>query len=97
MEILKNNKYFWIGIAIGVLSPFFSILILYFLKFSYFPIIEYLKIIQVENTIINALFKVCLLFNIILFTLLLTFKKDDIAKGLFVCTALLGIIGMILK
>ena len=96
MLITKDN--FKLGLVLGIIAPFFGVVLYYFLKFEKtFSFGEFLQILFNHKPLITAISSFSLLANAIIFTLYINTRKDATAKGIFVVTCFYAIVALILK
>jgi hypothetical protein len=87
-----NTKY-------STISLFFRIglVILYFLKFPSYAFSDFLRFFLKENRLITSLGSLCLLANVVFFTIYINTNRDETAKGIFAITLIYGIGILLLK
>ncbi|MFT4204448.1 MAG: hypothetical protein QM610_11130 [Chitinophagaceae bacterium] len=96
MFITKDD--FKLGLVLGVIAPFFGVVLYYFLKFAKtFSFGEFLQILLNHKPLITAISSFSLLANAIIFTLYINTRKDNTAKGIFVVTCFYAIVALVLK
>jgi hypothetical protein len=86
-----------LGLIIGLIAPLLGLLVLYYLKFSYFSFGEFLEFLFREKRLITSLGSLCLLANVIFFTIYINTHRDHTAKGIFATTCVYGIGILLLK
>jgi hypothetical protein len=91
----KNNLP--LGIVLALVVPLFVIVIIYFLRFSYYPFGEFLQTVAQESRLVTFVIVWCLVANIALFTLFINTNKYQTAKGVFIITILYGLGFLLLK
>ena len=94
--ILKRDN-LKLGLVLGLLGPALGLIIVYFLKYSYYPFVEFLELFFNTRGLITSVGALCLLANAVLFTLYINTHRDNTAKGIFVTTLLYGIAILIIK
>ena len=94
--ILKNND-LKLGIILALLLPVLVILLIYFLRFSYYPLGEFLQTVAQESRLVTFVSVWCLVANIALFTVNINTSKYQTAKGVFIVTILYGLGFLLLK
>lgn len=90
---LTSKKFFLVGILIGIIHIFLSYLIIYFMDFNNFTFKIYNQFVFSINNmyLIKLISKTTLILNIISFVILVQLKKENIYKGLFIITLLIGL------
>jgi capsular polysaccharide biosynthesis protein len=94
--IFKNNN-IALGIVLALIVPLFVTIIIYFLRFSYYPFGEFLQTVAQESRLVTFVSVWCLVANIALFTLFINTNKYQTAKGVFNITILYGLSFLLLK
>jgi hypothetical protein len=91
--MLKLNKIPF-GIVLGALAPVLGILIYYFLKVDTAAIGfgEFIEYFFITKAMLTAVGSLCLIANIVLFTLFINGKRDKTAIGIFAMTVMYGLI-----
>ena len=95
MFLKKNNLA--LGLTIGLLAPLLGLVALYFLRFPSAPFLDFLRFFAQENALITSLGSICLLINVVFFTIYINTARDETAKGIFATTVLYGILILLLK
>ena len=95
MIFKKDNLKF--GLVLGLFGPLVGLVVVYFVKFSYFGFGEFIKTFFTENKLLTSIGSLSLLANAVLFTLYLNTRKDKTAKGIFVVTLIYGVGILLLK
>jgi hypothetical protein len=93
---LKKNS-LKLGLIIGLIAPILGLVILYFLKFPSYPFGDFLSYFLKENRLITSLGSLCLLANVVFFTIYINTSRDETAKGIFAVTLVYGISILLLK
>ncbi|MDQ3681627.1 MAG: hypothetical protein M3352_00975 [Bacteroidota bacterium] len=93
---LKKNS-LKLGLVIGLIAPLFGLVILYFLKFPSYTFGDFLGYFLKENRLITSLGSLCLLANVVFFTIYINTNRDETAKGIFIITLIYGIGILLLK
>lgn len=86
-----------LGITLGILVPIIIAVLLYFLKFSYYPASDFISTVRSESRLITFFAAWCLVANIALFTLFINTNKYRTGKGVFIVTIVYGIGFLLLK
>lgn len=86
-----------LGLVLGLLGPMIGLIVVYFLKFPSVNFIDFLDEFIHNNKLITSLGSLCLMANVILFTLYINTHRDLTAKGIFIITLIYGIAILILK
>ena len=86
-----------LGLVLGLLGPMVGLIVIYFLKFPSDHFIDFLDTFIHTNKLITSLGSLCLMANVILFTLYINTHRDLTAKGIFLVTLIYGIAILILK
>ncbi|MCU7548357.1 hypothetical protein OCK74_04485 [Chitinophagaceae bacterium LB-8] len=94
--ILKKDN-LKLGILLGFLLPLFVVVLLYFMKFSSYPVSEFIKAIGEESRLITFFAAWCIVANIGLFTLYINNNKYQTSKGIFIITIVYGVLFLLLK
>jgi hypothetical protein len=91
--MFKLNKYPF-GILIGTLAPIFGFIIYYFYYSKVNPydqsFFQFLSFFFKQRALLTSVGSLCLIANIILFTLYINSRKDKTAIGIFVMTVMYG-------
>lgn len=85
------------GIIIGLIAPLLGLVILYNIKFPSVTFGEFLTFFVNENRLITSLGSLCLLANVLFFTLYINTRRDKTATGIFIITLIYGIAILLLK
>ncbi|PWT94937.1 MAG: hypothetical protein C5B52_18985 [Bacteroidetes bacterium] len=86
------------GLILGLLAPFLSLLIFYFIKF--FPLFSFgdmFEALRTNKQMVTAISIPCLFLNILLFTLYINSHRDKTAKGIFAITLVFAVASLIFK
>ena len=94
--ILKKDN-LKLGLVLGLLGPVLGLVIIYFVKFSYYSFVLFLDYFFHENRLITSIGSLCLLANAVLFTIYINTHRDNTAKGIFVTTLVYGIAILVIK
>ncbi len=86
-----------LGLVLGLFGPVLGLLVIYFVKFSGYTFSEFFDMFINNNRLITSLGSLCLLANVILFTLYINTNRDHTAKGIFLTTLVYGIGILVLK
>jgi hypothetical protein len=79
------------GIALGALAPVLGLVIYYFLKASSYGFGEFVNYFFHTKPLLTAVGSLCLIANIILFTLFINSRRDKTAIGIFIMTVMYGL------
>lgn len=93
---LKNDN-LKLGLILGLILPLAVCILLYYLRFSYYPAREFLDVVVKENRLITFFSVWCLVANIGLFTLSINTNKYRTAKGVFAVTVIYGVLFLLVK
>jgi hypothetical protein len=85
------------GIIIGLIAPLLGLVILYNINFPSVSFGEFLDFFVHENRLITSLGSLCLLANVVFFTIYINTKRDKTATGIFIITLIYGISILLLK
>ena len=85
------------GMAIGLIAPLLGLVILYQINFPSVSFGEFLQYFVSENRLITSLGSLCLLANVIFFTIYINTRRDKTATGIFIITLIYGIFILLLK
>ncbi|MBD0364935.1 MAG: hypothetical protein ICV53_02370 [Flavisolibacter sp.] len=94
--LLKKDN-LQLGIIIGLVAPLFGLIILYFIKFSSVSFGEFLQYFLTENRLITSLGSLCLLANVVFFTIYINTQRDKTARGIFITTLIYGVAILLIK
>lgn len=86
-----------LGLVLGLLGPLAGLAVVYFIKFSPSPILEFLDTFFHDNRLLTSIGSMSLLANAVLFTLYVNTNRDKTAKGIFILTLIYGIGILVLK
>lgn len=86
-----------LGLVLGLTGPILGLVVVYFLKFPSIPFFEFVDLFLNTNRLITSLGSLCLLANVVLFTIYINTHRDQTAKGIFLTTLIYGIAILILK
>ncbi|MFN2458158.1 MAG: hypothetical protein ABR502_08165 [Chitinophagaceae bacterium] len=86
-----------LGIIIGLIAPLLGLVILYFINFPSVPFVEFLDFFLNNNRLITSLGSLCLLANVVFFTIYLNTNRDVTAKGIFLVTLVYGVAILLIK
>ena len=95
MLLKKDNLQ--LGLFIGLIAPLLGLVILYFIRFASVSFGEFLRYFLTENRLITSLGSLCLLANVVFFTIYINTNRDNTAKGIFITTLVYGIGILLLK
>lgn len=95
MFLKKDNLQ--LGIAIGLIAPLLGLVVLYFIKFPSVSFFDFFDFFIHSKALITSLGSLCLLANVIFFTVYINTHRDETAKGIFVTTLFYGIAILLLK
>lgn len=97
MIIFKDNLK--LGIVLGLVAPLGGLLLFKWYKFGIFTFKEFFQFIFLEPGFktLSAGLSISLLLNALLFTLYINSRKDNTAKGIFITTAIYGMIILLIK
>ena len=85
------------GLALGFITPFIIMVILYFVRFRESTFAEFLSTSIQSKQMITFIGVWCLVGNIALFTYYINTGKDRTARGIFAITLIFGIGILVLK
>jgi len=80
------------GIAIGALAPILGLVVYYFIKTPSISFTEFVEYFFKTKAMLTAVGSLCLIANIILFTLFINTQRDKTAIGIFIMTVMYGLI-----
>ena len=86
-----------LGLVIGLIAPLLGLVVLYFIKFPSVPFSDFLDFFIHTKALITSLGSLCLMANVIFFTIYINTHRDNTAKGIFVTTLIYGIVILLLK
>jgi len=94
--ILKRDN-LKLGLVLGLVGPVLGLIIVYFFKFSYLGLLDFLDYFFTTRGLITSVGALCLLANAVLFTIYVNTHRDNTAKGIFATTLVYGIAILIIK
>lgn len=80
-----------LGLVLGLLLPLLISVLIYFMRFSYYTLPEFLDTLAHENRLITFFGTWSLVGNIALFTFYINTARYQTAKGIFAVTLVYGI------
>ncbi len=88
-----------IGMVLGLIAPILGFLVFKWTKFGIFSMKEFFQFIYLEPGFrtLSAGMSLSLLANALVFTVCINTRKDNIAKGVFVTTAVYGLAILLIK
>ena len=86
-----------LGIILAALVPLLVLIVIYYLRFSYYDFGEFLQLIMQESRLMTFVAAWCLVANIGLFTIYINSGRYQTAKGVFSITVLYGVAFLLLK
>ncbi len=97
MIIFKDNLK--LGLVLGLIAPLGGLLLFKWYKFGIFTFKEFFQFIFLEPGFktLSAGLSISLLLNALLFTFYINSRKDNTAKGIFITTAVYGLIILLIK
>ena len=84
----------WVGIALGIVLPFFIMFLFYLSSYAYLTVPEFLRK-MVFNAIFFKLLSLCSIINLGTFFFFYQTKNDRAARGVIMATLIFAIIVMI--
>ena len=94
---MKRNSLLF-GAILGLIAPMLGMLGYYFMKFyPTFSIVDFIKVVLSEKTILSALSTFALFANVALLTIYLNTRRDETAKGIFIISCVYAIAAIIIK
>jgi hypothetical protein len=94
--ILKKDN-LKLGILLGLLLPLLVVLLLYFMKFSVYSFIDFLRVAGEESRLVTFFAAWCMVANIGLFTYYVNTNKFQTSKGIFIITLIYGVLFLLLR
>ena len=94
---MKKADNLKLGLLLAIVLPFAVVMLLYFIRFSYYPFSEFLTVIRQENRLITFFAAWCLVANIALFTLFINTRRFQSSRGVFIVTVVYGLLFLVLK
>ena len=87
------------GMILGFFAPMLGFLVFKWNKFGVFSMKEFLQFLYVEPGFrtLSAALSLSLLANAVVFTLYINTGKDQTAKGVFITTAIYGLVVLLIK
>ncbi len=79
------------GIALGALAPVLGLVIYYYVKSPSISFGEFTEYFFKTKALLTAVGSLCLISNIVLFTLFINSKRDKTAIGIFIMTLMYGL------
>ncbi|RFM28615.1 hypothetical protein DXN05_07410 [Deminuibacter soli] len=96
MFLKKDN--FKLGLVLGLIAPFFGMLIHYLVKFyPTFSLGDYFGSMTSNKSLLSAMITISLVANIFIFTLYSNAHIDKTARGIFACTAVYILVALYIK
>lgn len=95
MFLKKDNLQ--LGLVLGGLLPLVIFFVIYYLRFSYYPLGEFFDVLQQEPRLVTFISAWCLVANIALFTLYINSSRYATAKGVFAMTVVYGVLFLLVK
>ncbi len=96
MILQKDNLR--LGLILGIIAPFFGMLVYYFWKFyPTYSIGDFFHVLSIQKTLITALISFSLFANAVIFTLYINTRRDRTARGIFIITCVYAVAAIILK
>ena len=86
-----------LGAVLGLFGPIVGLLVIYFAKFSSYPLSDFLSDFVSKKSLTTSVGALCLLANAVLFTIYINTHRDNTAKGIFLTTVIYGIGILVLK
>lgn len=86
-----------LGIALALILPGIVFIAIYFLRFSFYSLPEFLNVVRNENRLITFFGTWCMIANIAIFTIYINTNRYQTAKGIFAVTLVYGILILLLK
>jgi hypothetical protein len=88
-----------LGLILGLLAPMLGLLTFKWYKFGIFSLKEFFQFLFVEPGFrtLSAGLSLSLLANALIFTLYINAEKDKTAKGIFITTAIYGMVILLIK
>ncbi|HQU57266.1 MAG TPA: hypothetical protein PLG88_07530 [Chitinophagaceae bacterium] len=95
MFLTKDNLR--LGLVLGLIGPFFGLVIVYLLKFNALSFRDFLNYFMNDNKVITNVGTFSLLANALLFAIYVHFNKTQTFKGIFIITLFYGVGILLLK
>ena len=89
--MLKLDKLHF-GIALGALAPILGLVIYYLVKTPSISFGEFVEYFFKTKAMLTAVGSLCLIANIVLFTIFINGRRDKTAIGIFAMTVMYGLI-----
>jgi len=86
-----------LGLILGLIGPVIGLFIIYFLKFSSVSFGDFLEQFLHTRKLITSIGSLCLLANVVFFTIYINTQRDQTAKGIFITTLIYGVFILVLK
>ncbi|HZH01829.1 MAG TPA: hypothetical protein VEY32_12145 [Flavisolibacter sp.] len=86
-----------LGIILALLVPVVVSIVIYYMRFSYYPVDEFLSVLMRESRLLTFFAAWCLVADIGLFTIYINNNRYRTARGVFGITVLYGITFLMLK
>jgi tryptophan-rich sensory protein len=90
--MIKDNKKN--GIVIGVLAPFLGFFIYYLLRFRLFTLQEFWQVLMMQRSLLSGIISISLIMNVLVFTICLNKRKDQMAIGIFIASCVYGAVAL---
>lgn len=85
------------GFIVGLIAPFFGFFIYYLLRFRAYSFREFWEVMMSQKSLLSGIISVSLLMNILLFTIALNKKNDQLAIGIFIATCIYGVAALAIR
>jgi tryptophan-rich sensory protein len=87
MQIQETKK---AGFVIGIIAPFLGFFLYYLMRFRLFTLSEFWQVLMMQRSLLSGIISISLLMNVLVFTICLNKKKDQLAIGIFIASCLYG-------
>ncbi|NCI51029.1 hypothetical protein GWC95_13930 [Sediminibacterium roseum] len=78
------------GFIIGAIAPFLGFFIYYLMRFRLFTLKEFWQVLMMQRSLLSGIISISLLMNVLVFTLALNKRKDQLAIGIFIASCVYG-------
>lgn len=94
---MKKADNLKLGLLLALVLPLAVFFLIYFARFSYYPLDEFMQTLRQETRLITFFAAWCLVANIALFTLFINTRRDRSARGVFIVTVIYGALFLMVR
>lgn len=85
------------GFVVGLIAPLFGFVIYYLLRFRAYTLKEFWEVLMMQKSLLSGIISISLLMNILVFTIALNKKRDQLAIGIFIASCIYGIASLCIR